>query len=147
MFREAFIGESRIDCERRWGAHALAVHRLYYNVGVYRKVFEPWVDEVDREAFTFERLAPRALPLRVRAPTSSPTLKTGRTRTGAEWMVLRMRHPGGPRHEETLEAIRRFGAEVDRDVHVAGSVGLVTAGASGLGAGWRACWSTAGARR
>ena len=57
------------------------------------------------------------------------------TRTGAEWMVLRMRHPGGPSHDETLEAIRRFGDGGDRDVHVAGSVGLVTGGASGLGAG------------
>ena len=48
MFREAWIGDSRQDCEERWGPHALAVHRLYYNVGVYRKVFEPWVDEVRR---------------------------------------------------------------------------------------------------
>jgi hypothetical protein len=41
LFSEGFIGESRADCARRWGPHALAVHRLYYNVGVYRRVFEP----------------------------------------------------------------------------------------------------------
>ena len=112
MFREAFIGESRTDCERRWGAHALAVHRLYYNVGVYRKVFEPWVDEVgDREAFTFERLAPGRFLYGSGADIVAD-VEDWATRTGAEWMVLRMRHPGGPSHDETLEAIRRFGAEV-----------------------------------
>jgi alkanesulfonate monooxygenase SsuD/methylene tetrahydromethanopterin reductase-like flavin-dependent oxidoreductase (luciferase family) len=112
LFREAFIGESRADCERRWGPHALAVHRLYYNVGVYRKVFEPWVDEVvDREAFTFERLAPGRFLYGSGADIVAD-VEDWATRTGAEWMVLRMRHPGGPSHDETLEAIRRFGAEV-----------------------------------
>ena len=59
MFREAWIGDSREQVEATWGPHALAVHRLYYNVGVYRKVFEPWVDEVrERENFTMDRLGP-----------------------------------------------------------------------------------------
>src|SRR5439155_16304448 len=50
LFREAWIGESRQECERVWGPHPLAVHRLYYNVGTYLRRFEPWVDEVrDRE--------------------------------------------------------------------------------------------------
>ena len=43
MFREAWIGDSAAECERVWAPHALAVHRLYYNVGVYRRRFEPWV--------------------------------------------------------------------------------------------------------
>ena len=59
MFREAWIGDSKAECERVWAPHALAVHRLYYNVGVYRRRFEPWVDEVrDREQFTIDRLGP-----------------------------------------------------------------------------------------
>ena len=59
MFREAWIGDSVEECERLWAPHALAVHRLYYNVGVYRKRFEPWVDEVrERENFTIDRLGP-----------------------------------------------------------------------------------------
>ena len=32
--------------------------------------------------------------------------------TGVEYLALRFRHPGGPGHAETLEALRRFGAEV-----------------------------------
>ena len=32
--------------------------------------------------------------------------------TGCEYLALRFRHPGGPSHAETMEALRRFGAEV-----------------------------------
>ncbi len=112
LFREAWIGDSRADCERVWGPHALAVHRLYYNVGVYRKRFEPWVDEVqDRADFTLDRLAPGRFlygsPEEVRA-----TVEEWREVTGADYLALRFRHPGGPSHAETLEALQRFGAEV-----------------------------------
>lgn len=112
LFREAFIGDSRADCERRWAPHALAVHRLYYNVGVYRRVFEPWVDEVrDRGAFTLDRLGPDRFLYGSGADISAEVADWAE-RTGAELMVLRMRHPGGPGHEATMEAIARFGAEV-----------------------------------
>jgi len=112
IFREAWIGDSRADCERVWGPHALAVHRLYYNVGVYLKRFEPWVDEVkERADFTLERLAPGRFlygsPEEVRA-----TVEEWRELTGADYLALRFRHPGGPTHAETLEALVRFGAEV-----------------------------------
>ena len=35
-----------------------------------------------------------------------------RERTGAEYLALRMRQPGGPGHEATLTALARFGEEV-----------------------------------
>jgi alkanesulfonate monooxygenase SsuD/methylene tetrahydromethanopterin reductase-like flavin-dependent oxidoreductase (luciferase family) len=112
LFREAWIGDSREECERVWAPHALAVHRLYYNVGVYHRRFEPWVDEVrDRADFTLDRLAPGRFlygdPDEVRA-----TVEEWRELTGADYLALRFRHPGGPSHEETLGALRRFGAEV-----------------------------------
>lgn len=112
LFREGWIGDSRAECEEVWAPYAMQVHRLYYNVGVYRKVFEPWVDEVkDRKDFTVDRLAPGRFlygsPEEVRE-----TVEEWVDVTGAEHIALRMRHPGGPGHEATLEAIRRFGAEV-----------------------------------
>lgn len=112
LFREGWVAESRAECERVWAAHALAVHRLYYNVGVYHKKFEPWVDEVRARAdFTLDKLAPG------RFLYGSPdevieTLREWTSITGADYVAVRMRHPGGPSHGETLEAIRRFGAEV-----------------------------------
>ena len=112
LFREAWIGETREECERVWGPHALAVHRLYYNVGVYHERFEPWVHEVrDRADFTLDRLGPGRFlygsPDEVRA-----TVGEWREITGADYLALRFRHPGGPSHEETLEALRLFGSEV-----------------------------------
>jgi alkanesulfonate monooxygenase SsuD/methylene tetrahydromethanopterin reductase-like flavin-dependent oxidoreductase (luciferase family) len=119
MFREAWIGESVEECERVWAAHALAVHRLYYNVGVYRKRFEPWVDEVrERENFTLDRLAPGRF-LYGDAATIRATVEQWEAETGAEYLALRFRHPGGPGHAETLEALRRFGAEVIAPLQVA----------------------------
>jgi alkanesulfonate monooxygenase SsuD/methylene tetrahydromethanopterin reductase-like flavin-dependent oxidoreductase (luciferase family) len=112
LFREGWVGDSRAECERIWAPNALAVHRLYYNVGVYLPQFEPWVDEVkERSSFTLDRLAPG------RFVFGSPdevvdTLKEWEAITGADYVALRMRHPGGPTHAETVEAIRRFGAEV-----------------------------------
>jgi alkanesulfonate monooxygenase SsuD/methylene tetrahydromethanopterin reductase-like flavin-dependent oxidoreductase (luciferase family) len=112
MFREAWIGDSVEECERVWAPHALAVHRLYYNVGVYRKRFEPWVDEVrEREDFTLDRLAPGRF-LYGDGETVRATVEEWEAATGAEYLALRFRHPGGPGHEHTLEALRRFGAEV-----------------------------------
>ncbi|GIU93473.1 MAG: hypothetical protein KatS3mg011_2379 [Acidimicrobiia bacterium] len=112
LFREAFIADSRQECERIWAPHALKVHRLYYNVGVYRKVFEPWLDEVaDRSAFTLERLAPGRF-LYGSGDEVREQVKEWVRLTGAEHIAVRLRHPGGPSHRETLTAIARFGSEV-----------------------------------
>ena len=112
LFREAFIGDSREECERVWGPSALAVHRLYYNVGVYRSVFEPWVDTVrDRRDFTFDRLAPGRF-LVGSGSDICDQVEQWEAISGAETMMLRIRQPGGPGHDKTMEAIRRFGEEV-----------------------------------
>ncbi|MGE5156333.1 MAG: LLM class flavin-dependent oxidoreductase [Betaproteobacteria bacterium] len=112
LFREGWVGDSRADCEKRWAPHALAVHRLYYNVGAYNKKFEPWVDEVKARAdFTLDRLAPGRF-LYGAPDEVVDTLREWSSITGADYVALRMRHPGGPSHEDTMEAIRRFGTEV-----------------------------------
>ncbi len=112
LFREAWIGDSAAECEANWAPHAMRVHRLYFNVGVYTREFEPWVDEIHtREDFTLERLAPGRFlygdGAQVRA-TATDWL----SRTGAEYLAVRMRHPTGPSHTDTLIAIERFGREV-----------------------------------
>ena len=112
MFREAWIGDSREECEAVWAPHAMAIHRLYYNVGVFHKKFEPWVDEVaDRKDFTLDKLAPGRF-LYGTGEEVRATVRDWIDLTGAEHLALRLRHPGGPSHEATLEAIARFGDEV-----------------------------------
>lgn len=112
LFREGWIGDSRAQCVREWAPHALTVHRLYYNVGSYLRPFEPWVDQVaDRADFTLDRLGPGRF-LFGAAEDILGELEEWRELTGCEYVALRMRHPTGPSHTATLEAIRRFGAEV-----------------------------------
>jgi alkanesulfonate monooxygenase SsuD/methylene tetrahydromethanopterin reductase-like flavin-dependent oxidoreductase (luciferase family) len=112
LFREAWIGDSAEECEERWAPHAMKVHRLYFNVGVYTDEFEPWVTEIhSREDFTLETLAPGRFlygdERRVREEATRWLAATG-----ADYMAVRMRHPTGPSHDETLAAIERFGRAV-----------------------------------
>lgn len=112
LFREGWIGDSRRECEQAWGAHALAVHRLYFNVGTYRREYEPWVDEVrDRKDFTFDLVA-RDRFLYGSGADIRADLGYWSEQTGADYVAVRMRQPGGPPHAAVLEAIKRFGAEV-----------------------------------
>lgn len=112
LFRECWIGDSRAQCGRDWGAHALAVHRLYYNVGTYRREFEPWVDEVrERARFTFDRIARDRFLFGSGADIVADVREWSRA-TGADYIAVRMRQPGGPSHAAVMEAIARFGAEV-----------------------------------
>lgn len=112
MFREGWIGESRAECEREWLPNAMAVHRLYFNVGTYLREFEPWVDQVETRAdFTPERVAPGRF-LYGSGEEIRAEVAEWQAITGAEYIALRMRQPGGPGHAATLETIRRFGEEV-----------------------------------
>ena len=45
-------------------------------------------------------------------PEIRETVADWQATTGCDYMALRFRHPGGPSHEETLEALARFGEEV-----------------------------------
>lgn len=112
LFREAWVGESEQECESLWAPHAMKVHRLYYNVGVYRREFEGWVDEVrERESFTLQRLAPGRF-LYGTAEQVRGTAEGWLRSTGADYIAVRMRHPTGPSHSDTLAAVQRFGAGV-----------------------------------
>jgi alkanesulfonate monooxygenase SsuD/methylene tetrahydromethanopterin reductase-like flavin-dependent oxidoreductase (luciferase family) len=112
LFREAWVGRDREEAEAVWTPHAMKVHRLYFNVGVYRRQFEPWVDEIHgREDFTLERLAPGRF-LYGSGEEVRATAADWLARTGADYLAVRMRHPTGPSHEETLAAIEAFGREV-----------------------------------
>jgi alkanesulfonate monooxygenase SsuD/methylene tetrahydromethanopterin reductase-like flavin-dependent oxidoreductase (luciferase family) len=122
IFREAWIGESRAECERVWAPNPMQVHRLYYNVGTYHRRFEPWIDEVkERENFTLDRLAPGRFLYGSGADVRE-TVQEWQELTGAEYLALRFRHPGGPTHEQTMEALRRFGAEVIAPLGAAAAV-------------------------
>jgi hypothetical protein len=90
----------------------MKVHRLYFNVGTYLREFEPWVDDIrSREDFTFERVAPGRF-LYGSGEQIRTTAGEWARLTGADHIAVRLRHPTGPSHADTLDAIARFGAEV-----------------------------------
>lgn len=112
LFREGWIADTREECEAVWVPHAMAVHRLYFNVKTYLPEFEPWVSQVkSREDFTPDLVAPGRF-LYGNGEDIRAEVKEWQRITGCEYIALRMRHPGGPGHEAALEAIRRFGREV-----------------------------------
>jgi alkanesulfonate monooxygenase SsuD/methylene tetrahydromethanopterin reductase-like flavin-dependent oxidoreductase (luciferase family) len=111
LFREAWIAGDRAQAAREWGPHALAVHRLYRHVGAYRPHLEPWSAGVGRDGFTLDRVAPGRFLMgsgeEIRAEAAAWAVATG-----ADYLALRFRHPGGPPHEAVLAALARFGEEV-----------------------------------
>jgi alkanesulfonate monooxygenase SsuD/methylene tetrahydromethanopterin reductase-like flavin-dependent oxidoreductase (luciferase family) len=112
LFREAWIGDSREECEEVWAPHPMKVHRLYFNVGVYLEEFEPWVNDIrSRDDFTLERLAPGRF-LYGDGDEVRETAEQWLDQTGADYIAIRMRHPTGPSHADTLVAIERFGESV-----------------------------------
>ena len=109
LFREAWIGD---DAEAVWAPHAMKVHRLYYNVGVYRRGVRA-VGRRGQGARGLHARPPRPGPLPVRrAGEVRATAADWLERTGADYLALRLRHPTGPSHEDTLGAIERFGREL-----------------------------------
>ena len=75
-------------------------------------MFEPWVDDArDRRDFTFERLAPGRFLVGSGADIRE-RVQEWASATGAETIMMRVRHPGCPGQTSTMEAIRRFGEEV-----------------------------------
>jgi alkanesulfonate monooxygenase SsuD/methylene tetrahydromethanopterin reductase-like flavin-dependent oxidoreductase (luciferase family) len=70
------------------------------------------VDEVrDRSQFSFDLIA-RNRFLFGSGDDIIADIKQWSVRTGADYLAIRMRHPGGPPHDAVMEAIARFGDEV-----------------------------------
>ncbi len=107
LFREAWIAADRAEAEQVWAPHAMKVHRLYFNVGVYRRQFEPWVEQIrSREDFTLERLAPGRFLYGSgrRCARRQPTGWRGRAR--ATWPCGCATRPGRPTSRRSLRSPR-----------------------------------------
>lgn len=112
MFREAWIAEDYETAVKEWADSVVAVHRLYYNVGAYRPRFEPWaVSALSRSELDFDLLSPGRF-LVGNGELLRRTVEQWQSLTGVQYLALRFRHPKGPSHEATCEALRRFGEEV-----------------------------------
>ena len=117
LLRDAWVGESRTEVERVWWPHIQAYHLFYLRLGFFSSgrfnaQWEPWVKEVKLDTeWTFERVAPNRLicgtPDEVVAE-----IKRYEWEIDCQYMILMLRHPTGPSHQETLRCLELFGREV-----------------------------------
>lgn len=108
LLREAWVSESQDAAREEYGPAVLAKHRKYYRRGAY----EAFADELQSEDdITIDWLEGERILM------GSPEdlirqIEKWHAATGAEWFLLRFSLPGGPSHDQILNALRLFGRRV-----------------------------------
>jgi alkanesulfonate monooxygenase SsuD/methylene tetrahydromethanopterin reductase-like flavin-dependent oxidoreductase (luciferase family) len=105
VFREGFVAPTREEAIRRYEAGLLSTHRYYWRHGSY------YPDIKKEEDLNLARISLERLIL------GSPDdcverIETWHRDVGADYFLIRFRHPGGPAHSQVLEALELFGREV-----------------------------------
>ncbi|HLW70045.1 MAG TPA: LLM class flavin-dependent oxidoreductase [Candidatus Binataceae bacterium] len=109
LMRDVLVADS-MEAARRESEPLMYTHRFYFRNNGYAS--DEVVDRVkSEEGWTFDVAAPN------RFIAGSPAdclaqLRMWQDVVAPDYLVLRMRHPGGPSHERVKAAIRTFGKEV-----------------------------------
>ncbi|MCS6924874.1 MAG: LLM class flavin-dependent oxidoreductase [Candidatus Binatia bacterium] len=109
LMRDAVIANSMKEAEAASGP-TMYTHRFYFQYGAY--VPDEYLKDVKKpEELTFAKAA------RDRLIVGSPDdcleqLQRWKEEIQPDYLILRLRQPGGPSHQKTLEAIRLFGERV-----------------------------------
>jgi alkanesulfonate monooxygenase SsuD/methylene tetrahydromethanopterin reductase-like flavin-dependent oxidoreductase (luciferase family) len=117
LLRDAWVGESRAEIERVWWPHIQAYHLFYLHLGFFssgrfNSQWEPWVKDVQSDAeWTFDRVAPNRLLCGTPGEVIAE-IKRYEREIGCHYMILILRHPTGPSHQETMKCIELFGRKV-----------------------------------
>lgn len=112
MMREAWVGPDRETARETWGSAVMQPHRYYFSAGGYSEEADPWLKDIDSASeLEFDKLQED------RFIFGSPEncieqIEECYETLGATHFALRFRYAEGPSHEETMEAIERFGNEV-----------------------------------
>jgi alkanesulfonate monooxygenase SsuD/methylene tetrahydromethanopterin reductase-like flavin-dependent oxidoreductase (luciferase family) len=107
--RDVLVSES-MDTARRESDPLMYTHKFYFRNNGYAP------DDVTKtikseDQWTFDVAAPNRLI--VGSPKDClAQLQMWQKEVQPDYLVLRMRHPGGPPHERVKEAIRVFGKEI-----------------------------------
>jgi alkanesulfonate monooxygenase SsuD/methylene tetrahydromethanopterin reductase-like flavin-dependent oxidoreductase (luciferase family) len=109
LMRDVLVSES-MDTARRESGPLMYTHKFYFRNNGYAP------DDVTKtikseDQWTFDVAAPNRLI--VGSPKDClAQLQMWQKEVQPDYLVLRMRHPGGPPHERVKEAIRVFGKEI-----------------------------------
>ena len=109
LMRDMLVSDS-MDSARRESEPLMYTHKFYYRNNGYAP--DEVIDKVKSEDdWTFDVASPNRLI--VGSPKDClAQLQMWQKEVQPDYLVLRMRHPGGPSHERTKEAIRIFGKEI-----------------------------------
>jgi alkanesulfonate monooxygenase SsuD/methylene tetrahydromethanopterin reductase-like flavin-dependent oxidoreductase (luciferase family) len=109
LMRDAVIARSREAAEAEAGP-TLYTHRFYFRYGAYRED-EYLKDVKTEEELTFEKIAEDRLL--VGTPEEwLDQIKRWQEEIHPDYLILRLRQPGGPPHERVIEALRLLGEKV-----------------------------------
>ena len=105
VFREGFVAPTREEAIRRYEAGLLSTHRYYWRHGSYYQDIKK-EEDLDLARISLERLI-------LGSPNDcAERIQTWHREVGADYFLIRFRHPGGPPHPQVLEALELFGREV-----------------------------------
>ena len=117
LLRDTWVAESRAEVECVWWPHIQAYHLFYLRLGFFssgrfNSQWEPWVKDVKSDAeWSFDRVAPHRLICGTPDDVVAE-LKRYEREIGCQYMILMLRHPTGPSHQETMKCIELLGTEV-----------------------------------
>jgi len=110
VLREGWVSQSRSEALRVYADGVMPTHEMYYKYGLYKG--DPYGESLDSaDQLTIDGVADDRFVI------GSPDavleeLHRYRDEVGADRVVLRLGHPGGPAHEQVMEAIELMGREV-----------------------------------
>lgn len=112
VLRECWVAPTTEQAVEEFSEVVMASHRFYYEAGGYSPLVDPWISELkSTEEFTYDKVAPDRFII------GSPEdciaeIERYKEELGADYMVLRFRHPAGPTHEKAMESMKMFGEKV-----------------------------------
>ena len=105
LFREGYVAESREKAIEEYEAGLLSTHRYYWRHGSYYQDIKR-EEDLDLNRISLDRLI-------LGAPHDcAEKVSMWNREIGADYFLIRFRHPAGPSHEKVLKALEMFGQEV-----------------------------------
>jgi alkanesulfonate monooxygenase SsuD/methylene tetrahydromethanopterin reductase-like flavin-dependent oxidoreductase (luciferase family) len=105
LFREGYVAPTREEASREYEAGLLSTHRYYWRHGSYYQDIKK-EEDLDLRRISLDRLilgSPEDCIEKVQMWTRD---------IGADYFLIRFRHPAGPAHEKVLRALQLFGETV-----------------------------------
>lgn len=105
LFREGFVARSREEAIREYEPGLLSTHRYYWRHGSYYQDIKR-EEDLDLKRISLDRLILGS------SQDCIERIRMWNQEIGADYFVIRFRHPAGPSHDNVLKALKLFGEEV-----------------------------------